>query len=86
MTRFVPISSSAVGRFEPTESDIPWDTKMKSSRLEAHRLPVVLLADLGDEALAARARELRAQGYLTRRQLDGRTPLRSMRYAIEHGQ
>ncbi len=55
-------------------------------RVEAHRLPVVLLADLDDETLAARARELRAQDYVTRRRLDSRTLLRSIRYAIERRQ
>ena len=61
-------------------------TERLRRQIEGHGLPVVVLADLGDEALAAKARELHVQDYLTRQQLDSRSLLRSIRYAIERWQ
>lgn len=46
-------------------------------------LPVVLLIDEGDEALAVRALRKGAQDYLLRGRLDGPTLVRSIRYALE---
>ncbi len=57
-----------------------------SLQAQTRGVPIVVLADLGDKAIMARAQELHAQDYLVWGQLDSRTLLRSMRYAIERGQ
>jgi diguanylate cyclase (GGDEF)-like protein/PAS domain S-box-containing protein len=49
----------------------------------APRVPLVVLTSLDDEAMAAQALQEGAQDYLIKGQIDGRSLLRSLRYALE---
>jgi len=49
----------------------------------APRVPLVVLTGLDDEAMATQALQEGAQDYLIKGQIDGRSLLRSLRYAIE---
>ena len=52
-------------------------------RTLAPEVPVVVLTELADETLAIRAVTVGAQDYLVKRQVDGRSLVRCLRYAVE---
>jgi diguanylate cyclase (GGDEF)-like protein/PAS domain S-box-containing protein len=56
---------------------------VQRARAIAPRVPLVVLTGLDDEVLAARALQEGAQDYLIKGQIDGRSLLRSLRYALE---
>jgi PAS domain S-box-containing protein len=56
---------------------------VRQARLAAPRVPLVVLTGLDDEALASQALQEGAQDYLIKGQIDARSLLRALRYAIE---
>jgi diguanylate cyclase (GGDEF)-like protein/PAS domain S-box-containing protein len=56
---------------------------VRQAHAAAPRIPLVVFTSLDDEALAAQALQEGAQDYLIKGQIDGRSLLRSLRYAIE---
>jgi diguanylate cyclase (GGDEF)-like protein/PAS domain S-box-containing protein len=58
-------------------------TAVRRVRIAAPRVPLVVLTGRDDEALAAQALHEGAQDYLIKGQIDSRSLLRALRYAIE---
>ena len=56
---------------------------VRQAHAASPHIPLVVLTSLDDEALAAQALQEGAQDYLIKGQIDGRSLLRSLRYAIE---
>jgi diguanylate cyclase (GGDEF)-like protein/PAS domain S-box-containing protein len=56
---------------------------VRQAHAVAPRVPLVVLTSLDDEAMATQALQEGAQDYLIKGQIDGRSLLRSLRYALE---